>query len=161
MPLAPGQSISEFDCGDPQINGGLQQHQESDQSSRIIVAVDAGEKVLGYYAVSAINIEFSNRPKALPPSLGEYPIPAALISHLAVDKSCFRKGVGANLLIDALQRIEDASTQTGIRLVMVQAATTGARTFYLHYGFIPVAGQPGRLYLPIEQVSKLFRDLDR
>jgi GNAT superfamily N-acetyltransferase len=157
-PLAPGQYISEFDCSDPQVNAGLLQHQENSHSSRVIVAIDERQKVLGYYAVSAINIEFANRPETLPPSVTEYPIPAAFISHLAVDKTCARKGVGASLLIDALQRIEDASAQTGTRLVMVQAASTTARTFYLHFGFIPVAGEPARLYLPIKQLNELFRD---
>ncbi|HLB30923.1 MAG TPA: GNAT family N-acetyltransferase [Gammaproteobacteria bacterium] len=157
-PLAPGQHVSEFDCDDPQVNAGLHQNQEDSPSSRVIVAIDDRDKVLGYYAVSAINIEFANRPETLPQSVTEYPIPAAFISHLAVDKNCARKGVGASLLIDALQRIEDASALTGTRLVMVQADSTSARTFYLHFGFIPVAGEPGRLYLPIKQLNELFRD---
>jgi len=158
LPIARHHIDFGFDCGEPTINEFLALSANMDNSFRVYTGVDAREHVLGFYAITAINIEFEKMPSTLPDPIQDYPIQAARISHLAVDKSFQRKGIGISLLIDALQRIQRAEAETGLKIVMVEAQNDRLRSFYLHFGFIPVAGENSRLFLPMQRVTQLFRE---
>jgi GNAT superfamily N-acetyltransferase len=160
MPLAPTHSYSGFDCGNSAINTILTAGIVQDHIKRIFVAVDINQHIAGFYTISATSVEFENKPVTMPDNQIDYPLPAALINYLAVDKKSSRRGVGANLLIDALQRIESASAETGITLVLAEAPTPGARSYYLHFGFIPVSGRPTCLYMTKAMITELFKEQD-
>lgn len=148
-----------FDCGDPAINEFLKkfarQNDERD-IAKTFVAVDAEQKVLGYYSVSAASLEFSGLPGAVAAQLPRYPVPAARIGRLAVDRSVQDSGLGARLLIDALKRIYLSSGQVAVKVVLVDALNEPARAFYEHFGFIPLPGEQFKLFLPIETMAGLF-----
>jgi len=75
-----------------------------------------------------------------------YPhVPAVLLGRLAVDK-CYRgKGVGEDLLLDAMNRLIDNDIAWW---AMVVDAKDGSREFYLHYGFQQFKDSPDRLFFP-------------
>lgn len=62
-------------------------------------------------------------------------IPAILLARLALDRSLHGRGMGGQLLLDALERAVDASARVAARLVVVDAIDQHAAGFYLHYGF--------------------------
>lgn len=149
-----------FDCGDPSLNEFLKKFARQNDERNIaktFVAVDAGQNVLGYYSVSAAGIEFSELPGDAAKRLPRYPIPAARIARLAVDQSVQGSGLGARLLVDALKRIYLSSDQVAVKVVLVDALNEKARSFYGHFGFIPLPDEQFKLFLPIETVSVLFR----
>jgi len=78
--------------------------------------------------------------------------PAALIGRLAVDKDYQGRGLGGDLLIDALSRSYNRSSEIGSFSVVVDA-NDEARGFYLHYGFQPVIGREDRLFLPMKTIK--------
>lgn len=148
-----------FQCGTPSLDDYLRRYarQNADKNiAKTFVAVNAQNEVFGYYALCTASIEFDELPDAIRKQLPAYPVPAALIAKLAVDERCRGQGLGARLLIDALQRIVSAAVEVAIKVVLVDAIDERARDFYLHFGFIPLPEQEYKLFLPIETVTKLF-----
>ncbi len=111
--------------------------------------------VLGYYALSAGAVAFDDVPDELKKRLPHYPVPVAHLGRLAVDVSMQGRGLGEDLLIDALARILRVGTQIGIQAVEVVAINENATQFYLRYGFTPLRDDPRHLYLPLSTVRKL------
>ena len=162
MPFDSRHVSDDFDCGDPTINASLRQItgvQDNSVSSPVFTAVDEDNVINGFYSLTATNIEFAEVPENLTEKIHTYPIPAVVIDRIAVHKTLQRKGIGARLLIDALQRIHDAADEVGVLVVMVEALNERLRAFYLHYGFIPLSGSTSRLFLPMEKITQLFRDM--
>lgn len=158
-PISREHQRDAFSCGKPQLNTYLQRYARQNDEKNIaktFVAVGDENKVSGYYSLCTASIEFEELPEEIRKQLPAYPVPAALIAKLAVDESFRGQGLGAKLLIDALQRIMAASNEVAIKVVLVDALDDEARDFYLHYGFIMLPGQDYKLFLPIETVAQLF-----
>lgn len=149
----------QFDCGQPPLNEYLLRYARQNDDNNIakaFVAVDDENRVLGYYCISSASVEFEELPEEIAKGLPRYPMPAALIGRLACAKSMQGKGLGARLLIDALQRINATSEQIGIKAVIVDAINQGAKKFYMRYGFMELRNQESKLFLPIETIKRLF-----
>ena len=162
MPINSEFDCSAFDCGDQAINASLRQltsEPGKSESSQVIAAVDERNTINGFYSLTATNIEFSEVPENLAERISTYPIPTVIIDTIAVHRTRQRKGIGARLLIDALQRIYNAVNDIDILVVMVDAKNERLRAFYLHYGFIPLTGSKSRLFLPMDKIIQLFREV--
>jgi predicted GNAT family N-acyltransferase len=149
-----------FDCGEPALNEFLKKFARQNDERNIaktFVAIDTGKNVLGYYSVSAASVEFAGLPDDISERLPMYPIPAARIGRLAVDRSVQGSGLGNQLLIDALKRIYLSSEHIAVKVVLVDAVDEKARSFYEHFGFIRLPGAQLRLFLPIETVAEVFK----
>ena len=92
--------------------------------------------------------------------LPKYPqIPATLIGRLAVDDSYGGKRLGEKLLLHALRRSFEFSTQVASFAVVVDAISEQAKSFYLKYGFTELPGVTNRLFLPMTLVAELIASL--
>lgn len=80
-------------------------------------------------------------------------IPAILLARLALDRSLHGQGLGAELLWDALSRAVAANRQAAARLVVVDAVDDQAASFYEHYGFQPIDGNPHRLVQKLSAIE--------
>ncbi|MBS1165360.1 MAG: hypothetical protein H6R00_1385 [Proteobacteria bacterium] len=79
--------------------------------------------------------------------------PNDCVGRLAVGRAYAGKGLGTDLLADALRRIALASQTNGIAAVLVHAKDDAARRFYLHAAeFIEYPDGERTLFLPIETV---------
>lgn len=110
------------------------------------------KRVFGFYSLCVANVEFAELPDKLRRQLPEYPIPAALIAKLAVDVRIKSQGLGAKLLIEALQRVVTASKQLSGKPVLVDAVDVEARDFYWCFGFIALPEQDFKLFLQLETI---------
>lgn len=158
-PISKAHQRKTFQCGKPPLDAYLQRYARQNDEKNIaktFVAVDDSNRVLGYYSLCTASIEFEELPADIKLKLPAYPVPAALIARIAVDKSMRGQGLGARLLIDALQRIFSAAGEVAIKVVLVDARDDEARDFYLHYGFIQLPMQDYKLFLPIETIDQLF-----
>ena len=81
--------------------------------------------------------------------LPRHPVPVVLLARLAVDRNTHGKGLGAFLLRDALTRSLDLAEKVGIRAVVVDALDAEAKSFYQHFGFLPLTDDAMRLFLPL------------
>ena len=97
-----------FDCGIAELNSFIKQGARQQQSKNInktFVLIDEENsivEILAYYSISMCEISLSAIPNSIRQKLPKYPIPAARIGRLAVDKSVQQKGFGKLVLIDAL-----------------------------------------------------------
>lgn len=152
-PLLPGHSIDSFDCGDPALNDWLKLRALKNESrfSRTYVVCD-DDRVVGYFCISAGAVEREAAPGRVRRNAPDM-VPVSVIGRLAVDVGYAGRGLGADLLSDALRRIALASQSIGIGAVLVQAKDEQARAFYLACAeFIEYPAESRTLFLPIDTV---------
>lgn len=148
-----------FSCGAPDLDRYIREHASQDVKrdvARVFVALQAGTRtVLGYYSLSATSFQRDSLPADQAKRLPRYPVPAALLGRLAVDESMKGRGLGAFLLMDALNRILLATQTLAVHALIVDAKDDAAVAFYRKYGFIPFTGEGRRLFLPIATIRQL------
>jgi hypothetical protein len=157
VPLTAEHDISVFDCGEPALNDWLRNRalkNESRFSRTYVVCED--NRVVAYFCISAGSVERSTAPGKVRSNAPDA-IPVSVIGRLAVSRSHARKGLGADMLSDALRRIAVASQSIGIGAVLVHAKDDAAKRFYLGCAeFIAYPEDSRTLFLPIETVVAAF-----
>lgn len=124
--------------------------------AQVFVAVgDAPGKIAGYYSLSAASFEKDELPPALAKRLPHYPVPAAVLGRLAIDREQQGRRLGEMLLLDAMRRVGRASTTIAVYAIIVDAKNERVQGFYERYGFRAFASEPRRLFLPLETIEKL------
>ena len=157
VPLTAEHDLSAFDCGEPALNDWLRHRALKNESrfSRTYV-VCAGNRVVGYFCISAGSVERNAAPGKVRRNAPDL-IPVSIIGRLAVSLDHAGKGLGADLLSDALRRIAVASQSIGIGAVLVQAKDEAPKRFYLRCAeFIEYPEDSRTLFLPIETVVAGF-----
>lgn len=157
-PLGSEHDRSAFDCGEPALDDYLRRRATQDVRRRVaraFVAVDKATGALaGYYTLSAASFSRQQLPEAVARRLPHYPVPAAILGRLAVDKRYQGRGLGELMLADAIKRVLHASEAVAVHAIVVDATNDRAKTFYERYGFIALVDTPQRLYLPLEAAPK-------
>jgi GNAT superfamily N-acetyltransferase len=154
-PLDPAvQDRRGFDCGVPVLNTYLQNLAEQHRRkgiTAVYVLVDSAAPpvILGYYTLSAAEVDVLRLPDADRRRLPRYPVPCFRMGRLACRTDQRGRGLGRLLLGCAVDRCLKARTQVAAYALLVDAKDDVARAFYEHYGFTPLADQPLTLYLPL------------
>lgn len=143
-----------FDCGVPALNDYLQryadQHRRRGISSVFVLThPDAPARILGYYTLSAAEVDAASLGAALRKRLPRYPVPCFRLGRLACRADERGQGLGRLLLGCAVDRCLKAREQVAAYALIVDAKDGAAQAFYEHYGFTPFEGQPLALYLPL------------
>ena len=84
------------------------------------------------------------------------PIPAMLLARLAVDSTWHGRGLGSNMLADAVSCTLQAAEIAGIRAMVIDAIIDPAARFYEQRGFTRSAIQPLRLMAPLSDLARAF-----
>jgi GNAT superfamily N-acetyltransferase len=157
-PLARSRDSGDFDCGIPELNGYLRRQATLDTRrgvTRVYVARNRGSsRVLGYYTLSATSFSKKSLPEKEAKRLPHYPIPAALLGRLAVDRTCQGQTLGRYLLFDAFHRVLHAAETLAVYALVVDAKNHDALSFYERYGFLRFPDTPFRLFIPIETLRR-------
>jgi GNAT superfamily N-acetyltransferase len=157
VPLTADHDVAGFDCGVPALDDWLKQRALKNESrfSRTYV-VAAGNRVVAYVCISAGAVERAAAPGKLRRNAPDT-VPVSIIGRLAVDKLHAGRGLGADILADALCRIAVASQSIGISAVLVQAKDDQAKRFYMACAeFLEYPAESRTLFLPIETVVAAF-----
>jgi GNAT superfamily N-acetyltransferase len=158
VPLTTAHDLSAFDCGEPALNDWLRQRalkNESRFSRTYVVCED--NRVVAYFCISAGAVERGAAPGKLRRNAPDT-IPVSVIGRLAVSRDHAGKGIGADILSDALRRIAVASQSIGIGAVLVHAKDDAAKRFYMRCAeFIEYPQDSRTLFLPIETVVAGFK----
>lgn len=172
-----------FRCGEEALDRYLQRQARQDMRRGLSVAHvlldEERGRIAGYYTLSSEVIERGELPAELERGLGRNRVfPAILLGRLAVDLEYQGKGLGRELLLDALYRaLEISRKSVGAVAVLVDALHERAQEFYIRYGFeqldildaperdVRVGARPSgeiapgrpkrRLYLPIKSIERL------
>jgi predicted N-acetyltransferase YhbS len=108
-------------------------HNETEGGSRTFVLCE-GRLVVGYYSLAASSLlhgSATGRARRNMPN----PVPMVLLGRLAVDATWQGKGLGADLLRDAVLRVMAAGAVIGVRAMLVHAISDAAKAFYEKHGF--------------------------
>ena len=157
VPLTADRDLSEFDCGESALNDWLKQRALKNESrfSRTYVVCD-GNRAVAYFCISVGAVERASAPGKVRRNAPDT-IPISVIGRLAVSRDYAGRGLGADLLSDALRRIAVASQSIGIGAVLVHAKDDAAKGFYMACAeFIEYPADSRTLFLPIETVIAAF-----
>lgn len=150
-----------FSCGQPDLDRYLQTQARQDAKRRVaapFLMTNSGGQILGYYTLSAYGVRLAELPDSLVAKLPKYPLlPATLLGRLAVSQAHRGQKLGRLLLVDALWRSWKNTSEIASVAVVAEAIDDSARQFYLHHEFIPLAGQPNRLFIAMSTLDQLFR----
>jgi GNAT superfamily N-acetyltransferase len=160
-PLQRSHDRARFDCGEPALDEYLARFARQNQESgvaRTFVAVRDAEpaRILGYYSLAVGAIDKANLPPAAAQRFPNFPLPIARLARLAVDRSQQGKGLGEDLLLDALSRCLRVAKDVGIAAVLIDAKHERAKAFYMRYEFDGLPDHPLTLWLPLPALRKLF-----
>ncbi|WP_411818486.1 GNAT family N-acetyltransferase [Hyphococcus sp. DH-69] len=155
--MTSAHDVRDFDCGIESLNSWLNKRAlaNNNRTSQTFV-IQQHDMVIGYYSLAAGSIDRSSAAKKLSRNSVD-PIPVIVLGRLAVDKAHHGKGLGADLLRDALLRSVRASKEIGIRAILVHAIDDAAAAFYRRFNFLESPIQPRTLMLPLDAVAALLR----
>jgi ribosomal protein S18 acetylase RimI-like enzyme len=149
-----------FDCDEEKLNNYIQKHAGQDTKKHVCavyvaVSFDNPSIIIGFYTLSAAQIDISNVPSEIARTLPRYPyLPAFRIGRLAINKEHQNLGVGKMLLLDALYKC--FVSDVGGIAVIVDEKNEKAVSFYKKYGFIQLPEQPLNMFLPMKVIKNLF-----
>ena len=161
-PLDPAKhDRAAFSCGISQVDNFFRQTANKlakVDNVRTFVMVGAENEVIGFYAINAHAIDYTELPGRFArnrPAHGS--IPAAYISMIGVDSRFQKQGYGG------LARLTNAADALGIAIVMLDVLDCGdpekvakRLALYTSYGFEPLPSNGLRLFLPIATVRTLY-----
>jgi GNAT superfamily N-acetyltransferase len=151
---------STFHCGADSLDDYIKTRASQELKKRVstpYVLTDLSERqVLGYYCLSSYSLASAELDESTAKKLPRYPLlPAILLGRLAVDSEHQGKGYGGFLLLDAMKRCLELSTQLAAVVMVVDAISQGAAIFYKDYGFIEFLDDPLKLYISMLEIEKL------
>ena len=155
--LSKSHHRDDFDCGNAVLNHFLQkiarQHNEKGLS-KTFVLIDTAHpnNIMAYMSMVVCEVLAQDIPHQW---VNKYPrrIPAAKLVELAVTKDKQRKGFGAILLVDAMQKTLHVSHTMGIAGLFVDAKDEAAKKYYHQFGFIVLPDQLDNLFLPLSTIA--------
>jgi GNAT superfamily N-acetyltransferase len=157
QPLGPGHEFDGFASGVEQLDDWLKRHalhNEVDGGSRTFVAC-AGRRVVGYYSLAAGSVMRGVATNRVRRNMPE-PIPVILLGRLAIDRSWQGRGLGADLLRDAVLRMLSAGETIGVRAILVHAISDAAKSFYERHGFKASPIEPLTLMITMAEARRMF-----
>ena len=146
-PLTVEDDRTQFDCGRESLNNWFLRHAWDNHAgdvSRVNVICDvvSGE-IVGYVTLSAAQIERAFLSKAQQRNRPD-PVPATLLSQLAIHKDHQGQGHAASLLVFALRTSLRAAEIIGSTGVIAHPLDEGVRAFYAKWGFLDLPFDPRR-----------------
>lgn len=152
--LTPSHDLSQFDCGKEPLNDWLKTHALTGegQFARTYVVCN-GNSVVGYYCLAMGSVERKQLPTKLKRQRGiPNHVPVAIIGRLARHQSPEWRGLGVDLLQDALSRVLSVSENIGVRGVLVHAIDDQAAAWWKEQEFLEYPDGSRTFFMAIETV---------
>jgi predicted GNAT family N-acyltransferase len=155
LPLDPAVHDRQgFECGVPALDEYLhrfaEQHRRRGISSVYVLADSAQpERILGYYTLSAAEVDGERLTEAERKKLPRYPVPCFRMGRLACRTDQRGLGLGKLLLGCAVDRCLQARQQVAAYALVVDAKDDVAKAFYLRFGFKALQDASLTLFLPL------------
>ena len=155
QPLDPAiHDRQEFECGVPVLDEYLRRFAEQHRRrgiSSVYVLTDSAQpaRILGYYTLSAAEVDAGRLTEVERKKLPRYPVPCFRLGRLACRSDQQGRGLGKVLLGCAVDRCLKARQQVAAYALVVDAKDDAAKAFYVHFGFKPLLDAPMALFLPL------------
>lgn len=143
-----------FICGIPELDDYLRrfavQHRRKGVSTvYVLVNTEKPSMILGFYTLSAAQMDVAELSDADRKKLPRYPVPCFRMGRLACRTDHRGQGLGKLLVGCAVERCLHARKQVAAFALVVDAKNSEAKAFYEHYGFRPCIDASMKLYLPL------------
>lgn len=143
-----------FKCGVPALDDYLhkyaaQQNAKGLSTVFVMVADAQPRKILGFYTLSAAQIDVEQLTDTERKKLPRYPVPCFRMGRLARAIESRGTGLGEVLIGCAVDRCLHARSLVGAYALLVDAKDEKAKSFYERYGFFSCMDAPMTLYLPL------------
>lgn len=152
-----------FDCKThPALNQYIAEQAGQDEKrhlSRTFILVDAGQ-LIGYYTLANTALAISDLDEDMVKRMPRYPMPAIMLSRLAVDHRHQGNGIGKRLMLDFFQRAYLISKHSGVAFIIVDAKDDIAAAYYKSLEFSPTPTSSLRLVLPTATLFQAFAKED-
>jgi len=155
LPLDPAiHDRQGFECGVPALDEYVRRFAEQHRRrgiSSVYALTDSmqPELLLGYYTLSAAEVNGERVSEVDRKKLPRYPVPCFRMGRLACRSDQRGRGLGKLLLGCAADRCLKARQQIAAYALLVDAKDYVAKAFYTHFGFKTLLGTPLALYLPL------------
>lgn len=134
--LQPSHLLDDFVCRSAAQTEWLvryaRQSTASGTTKVFVVTEGLSRNVVAFYAWNMAQIHRDGAPVRLLKGAGKYPQPVALLARLGVHHAHERRGLGAALLRDVMERVALISDEIGCRGLVVHCESDDARDFYRH-----------------------------
>lgn len=154
--LADRHQLDSFSSSNAELDDWLihhARHAAAMNTGRTFVWHAGDGRVVAYFTLAAHHVRRTHIAKKVGRGSPEE-IPAVLLARLALDESLHGRGLGGEVLWDALTRAVAAGTIAAARLVVVEAIDDHAADFYQHHGFVPNPEDAHQLVLKISDIAK-------
>jgi predicted N-acetyltransferase YhbS len=111
--------------------------------------------VIGYFALRTATIARTSPRTASPRRNPPDSVPGVLLARMAVDERHAGRGLGSELLREAILAARTAGEKTGTVFLLVHALDGEARSFYLHHDFELSPSDPLHLILRLKDLPPL------
>ena len=158
--LEAAHDVKEFDCGNELLNTWLRQtasqHVKKKMSQTHCLSKDNHpDQIAGFYTLALRALTpVTQLPPAMQRRLPDN-VPGYTLARLAVSKEMQGQGLGAFLLMGAIERVLEIADQIGGAFLFVDAKDAIAARFYAKYGFIPLPSNPHTLVVSLVTLRKL------
>jgi len=153
-PLSSTHQLAEFVSGEAVLDEWIRlrglKNQALGAARTFGVCKTNSKQVAGFYSLATGSVNHVEATGSLRRNMPD-PTPVIILARLAVDVSFHGKGLGADLLHDAVLRCYRVAENIGVRAIMVHALTEEVKSFYLHHGFKASQTQKQTLFLKLPQ----------
>jgi ribosomal protein S18 acetylase RimI-like enzyme len=151
--LRAGHNLTEFDCGEDVLNIWLRKRALAAVAERTAntFVVCRGRSVVGYFSLANGAVAHKDTSAKVRQNMPD-PIPATVLARLGVDREERGRGLGTELLQEAMKRTLASAKHSAARLFVVHALNARAFEFYQKNGFRPLKGETLALYLPVQTI---------
>ena len=157
--LGASHEKAKFSCGKAMLDNYIHKQAKQDVKGKVsacFILSDDDKVIKGYYTLSNGSIPRSQLPESFVKQLQKYhDLPVTILGRLAVDNKFKGQKLGSLLLLDALKRSYDATSNLGSMAVVVDPIEQEAKEFYTKYGFT-LLPDSGRLFMPMATIEQLF-----
>lgn len=146
--------LDDFDCGHDALNNWLKQRalkNEASGASRTYVVCHQND-VVAYYTLATGAVQCAHAPGRVRRNMPD-PLPVMVLGRLAVRVDWQEKGLGRDLLADAIRRTLQAADIAGIRALVVHALSDEAKRFYKRVGFQASPTDPMDLMMALKDAK--------
>jgi predicted GNAT family N-acyltransferase len=119
--------------------------QRSDTARTYVWSPPETDHIIAYFSITPTEVRRAEVGGSL--SGGVSVVPGYLLARLALDRRLHGRGLGSDLLVNAISKIVSASETAGGRVIVVDAIDGRAADFYSFHGFLPVKDDPRRLVM--------------
>jgi GNAT superfamily N-acetyltransferase len=166
-PLTADHDIADFDCGSDAQTTWLRRHalqaHRSDTAKVYVICRQGTRRVCGYYALAAGSVGHDKAPPRVTKGIGRYPIPVIILTRLGVDTREQGRGLGSELVRDALLQAASVARRVGVRALLIHTETPDAAAFYrrISSAFEESPSDPLHLVLLMKDLRHALGDVAR